>query len=52
MQIYMKNKPHPTVGHGFWRIMKAWTISVEGHQSNIPAKLHWTRSNCFLREDF
>ena len=52
MQIYMKNKPHPPVSHGFWRIMKAWTILVEGHQSNIPAKLHWTRSNCFLWEDF
>ena len=52
MQIYTKNKPHPPGGHGFWRIMKAWTILVEGHQSNIPAKLSWTRSNCFLREDF
>ena len=30
----------------------AWTILVEGHQSNIPAKLHWTRSNDFLKEDF
>ena len=35
-----------------WRIMKAWTILVEGHLSNIPAKLHWTRSNGFLPEDF
>ena len=27
-------------------------ILVEGHQSNIPAKLHLTWSNGFLREDF
>ena len=55
MQIETKNKPRPPPapgGHGFWHIMKAWTILVEGYQSNIPAKLHWTRSNCFLREDF
>ena len=44
--IYEKKTPPPTPwGHGFWRIMKAWTILVEGHQSNIPAKLHWTQSN-------
>ena len=48
----MENKPHPPGGHVFWRIMKAWTILVEGHKSNIPAKLHSTRSNGFLKEDF
>ena len=32
--------------------LTAWTILVDGHQSNIPAKLHWTQSNGFLREDF
>ena len=52
MQIYMENKPRPPGGQVFWPIMKAWTILVEGHQSNIPAKLHWTRSNGFLLEDF
>ena len=46
MQIKTKNKPRPPGDHGFWCIMKAWTILVEGHQSNIPAKLHWTQSNC------
>ena len=44
--IYVKYAPHPG-GHAFWRIMKAWTILDEGHQSSIPAKLHWTRSNGF-----
>ena len=52
----MENKlppsPPPPGGHVFRRIMKAWTILVEGHQSNIPAKLYWTRSNSFLKEDF
>ena len=50
MQIYTKNKIHPLGGHVFWHIMKAWTILVEGHQSNIPAKLHWTQSNGFLHD--
>ena len=48
----MENKPRPPGGHVFWRIMRAWTILVQGHQSNIPAKLQWTRPNGFLREDF
>ena len=48
----MENKPRPLAAMVFWRIMKAWTILVEGHQSNIPAKLHWTWSNGFLKEDF
>ena len=48
----MENKSRPLGAMFFWRIMKAWTILVEGHQSNILAKLHWTRSNGFLKEDF
>ena len=54
MQIYIKNKlrPTPLGGHVFWNIIKAWTILVEGHQSSIPAKLHWIRSNGFLQGDF
>ena len=41
----MENKPRPTPhtgGHVFltYHEGKAWTILVEGHQSNIPAKLH------------
>ena len=47
-----KKKPRPHWGHVFWRIMKAWTILVECNQSNIPVKLHWTRCNGFLQEDF
>ena len=47
----MEKKPRPwgwgggVGGYVFWRIMKAWTILVEGHQGNIPAKLHLTRSD-------
>ena len=48
----MENKPHTLGAMFFWRFMKAWTILVEGHKSNIPAKLHWTPFNGFLRQDF
>ena len=51
MQIYTKTKPAPW-GHVVWRIIKTWTLLVEGNLSNIPAKLHWTRSNGFWQEDF
>ena len=37
--IYGKLAPLPG-GHVFGRIVKAGTILVEGHQSNIPANLH------------
>ena len=48
----MENKLRPLETMFFDVSMTTWTILVEGHQSNIPAKLHWTRSNGFLREDF
>ena len=47
-----KKKSHPPGGHGFWRIMTAWTILVESYKRNIPAVLYWNRSIGFWQEDF
>ena len=47
-----KKSPTPPGGHGFWRIMTAWTILVESYKRNIPAVLYWNRSSGFWQEDF
>ena len=44
--------PCPLAAMFFWPIMMAWTILVEGHQRNIPAKLYWNQSIGFWQEDF
>ena len=46
-----ENKPRPPDGHVFLTYHEG-AILVEGRQSNIPVKLHWTQSNGFLQEDF
>ena len=50
IQIYRENKPPG--GHVFWWIQMAWTILVEDHQRNIPAKLYGNQSSGFRQEDF
>ena len=36
----------------FFDEMIAWTILVEGHQSNIPAKQYWNGSGGIWQEEF
>ena len=44
--------PPPPGGHVFWQIMMAWTILVESHIRNIPAKLYCNQSSGFWLKDF
>ena len=50
--MYRENKPHILAAMFFWRIMIAWTILVEGHQNNIPAKQYYNQSGGIWQEEF